>query len=97
MLRVAWNGNPGGLDEVRLWDDNGFTYGGGPWTDLLEGQTTIRVEWSKNGTTWGGTDINLTDPSIHFNHAAIADGAEWLVRFVIGGVTYGPISVRFYA
>lgn len=100
-LRASFE-NDGSAWTLGLFEDNGCPLGECPWTDLLEGQTTLRIEWSRTGVTWSGVDVDLSPdahgrPWLRWNPpAAIADGTEYGVRFVIAGVTYGPITVRLY-
>lgn len=104
MLRL-WGGTDMDTPLVHrlfLFDDLGFTNDPKEWIDLLAGQTSVRVEWSKTGIQWGGTTIDLVDDEnnrkvLRFDPSTIADGTEYLVRFVIAGVTHGPISVRYYS
>lgn len=98
----AWSSADPDVRLIELYEDNGVPEDTSGWTNLLDGATTVTVEWSKNGgATWPGSyTIELADMArrkLKVNvPAAAADGTEYLLRFTIDGTLYGPISVRWY-
>lgn len=103
MFRLVgeWSASAPTVYTYRLYDDLGLS-SEMDWLDLLDGATTLTVDWSTDaGLTWRSVPVNLDHvlehPRCVMNVAKrFADGTtEYLVRFVIDGVTWGPLVFRF--
>lgn len=85
--------------DVSLWT---FWLFEDDWTDVLAPATTLTVDWSTDaGLTWRSLTVAMDWLEQRRRAVAniakrFADGTtEYLVRFTVDGVVYGPWVMRF--